>query len=318
MAYSASVYIENINTRVSVPARSRLFGLEPIGVGSYNSEGLISYLTRLAKVHCISPRLMIRTEFLPRMREVNAARHAEFFSDYAKTLQSTGKFARKFVAMTEELTCRDELVLLSALPWCEIIPSIGTGLMTQHPKWCIDCLSEDRANHHNPYFRLSWGYALYQVCSRHHLKLVDECPWCGKHQPFFPCHADLSRCNYCYGWLGTCMAEENIATNQEQLWRSNAIEDMVIHGKNAKSQVTGELFRNRLTLLVNIVADGQKTRLSDMLGLTRSTIGTWITKRQRPLFPQFLYLCHQLGLMPSEFLLGDFNPRELRDRKSVV
>jgi hypothetical protein len=307
LAYSTNVYIEDIHNRIRIPQRSRLFGLDPIGMNSPQAEGLISYLVRLAKEHCISPRLMISQEFLPRMREVNSVRHAEFYSDYAKTLQSTGKFAAKFVEIAEGLTCRQEIALLTALPWRGVVPAIGTGLMTQHPKWCKKCLSEDRDHHSAPYSRLAWGYALYQVCSQHHVQLVNECPWCSKHQPFFPNHADLSRCNYCYGWLGTCVAKENITNDQRQLWISSAIEDMITHGKQACCQLTGELFRDRLTSLVNVIADGKKTKLCEMLGLTKSTMATWIIKKQKPLFPQFLYLCHQMDLMPSEFLLGNFD-----------
>ena len=317
MACSASVYIEDVNHRIRVPPRSRLFGLEPIGVGSYKAEGLISYLNRLAKEHCISPRLMINKEFLPYMREVNSARNTEFYRDYAKTLQSTGKYASKFVKTTEQLTLKPDMSLLSALPWCEIVPAIGTGLMAQHLKWCNACLKEDRVNHGGIYFRLSWGYALYQVCSRHHQQLVDECPWCGKHQLFFPHHADLSRCYNCYGWLGTCADEEKIIDDQHQLWRSNAIEDMVIHGKHAKEQITGELFRGRLRDLVNTFADGKKAKFSKMLGMTSATMATWMTKKQKPLFPQFLYLCHQIGMLPSEFLLGDFDVQKAKINSKI-
>lgn len=311
MLYSPDVFIEDIGNRIVIPARSRLFGLEPIGIGSAGSEGLISYLIRLSKEHCISPRLLLSTEFLPRMSEVNSGRHAMFYMDYAKTLHSTGKFANKFVTMTEDLTGRNELALLTAMPWQEIVPAIGTGLMAQHPKWCNACLADYRNNHTPAYFKLSWGYALYQVCSVHHLQLVDECPWCGGHQPFIPVHASLNRCNYCYGWLGTCVEAQTNISDPYQLWISGAIEDMIIHGKSAMQQITGELFRERLVTLTIALADNKKKRLSEMLGFTPSTMASWITKKQKPLFPQFLYLCYQLGVLPSELLLENFDPHNI-------
>lgn len=304
MGYS-DVTIEDIDDRVMIPLRSRLFGLAPIGVGSSASEGLISYLIRLAGEHCISPKLLISTELLPQMRGVNAVRHAEFHTDYAKTLQSTGKFAQAFVKVAEQLTCRSDLALTTTLPWHEIVPSISSGLMTRHPKWCKKCLASDRVSDKTPYFRLVWGYKLYQVCLEHQTLLIDECPWCGNHQPFFPDHAVIDRCNDCYGWLGT-QAEEEEMVNDEQLWSTAiAIENMVSHSSQARHELTGDLFRDKLTLLVKTYADGHKTRLSEMLGLTRSTMATWITKKRKPLFPQFLYLCHQLGLLPSQLLFDD-------------
>jgi Zn-finger protein/AraC-like DNA-binding protein len=311
LPYSPDVFIEDIGNRICIPARSRLFGLEPIGIGSAGSEGLISYLIRLSKEHCISPRLLLSTEFLPRMSEVNSGRHAMFYMDYAKTLHSTGKFANKFVTMAEQLTGRNDLALLTTLPWQEIVPAIGTGLMAQHTKWCSCCLADYRNNHPPTYFKLSWGYALYQVCSVHHLQLVDECPWCGRHQPFIPVHASLGRCNYCYGWLGTCVEAQTNISDPYQLWISGAIEDMIIHGKSAMQQITGELFRERLVKLTIALADNKKRRLSEMLGFTPSTMASWITKKQKPLFPQFLYLCYQLGVLPSEWLLENFDSHNI-------
>ncbi len=310
MVYS-DVTIEDIDDRVIIPPRSRLFGLAPIGIGSSVSEGLISYLIRLAGEHCISPKLMISAELLPQMRGVNAVRHAEFHTDYAKTLQSTGKFAQAFVKVTEQLTCRSDIALTTTLPWHVIVPSISSGLMTQHPKWCHRCLAADRVSGKAPYFRLVWGYKLYQVCLEHQASLVDECPWCGKHQPFFPDHAVIDRCNYCYGWLGTQAVEEAIINDEQRRWTSLAIEDMVSHGRQAQNELTGEMFRGKLLSLVNTYADGHKTRLSEMLGFTRSTMATWITKQRKPLFPQFLYLCHQLGMLPSQLLFDDTAPQNL-------
>ncbi|ACT47389.1 TniQ family protein [Methylotenera mobilis] len=310
MVYS-DVTIDDIDDRVIIPPRSRLFGLAPIGIGSSVSEGLISYLIRLAGEHCISPKLMISAELLPQMRGVNAVRHAEFHTDYAKTLQSTGKFAQSFVKVTEQLTCRSDISLTTTLPWHAIVPSISSGLMTQHPKWCSRCLAADRVSGKAPYFRLVWGYKLYQVCLEHQTYLVDECPWCGKHQPFFPDHAVIDRCNYCYGWLGTQAVEEAIINDEQRRWTSLAIEDMVSHGLQARNELTGEMFRGKLMSLVNTYADGHKTRLSEMLGFTRSTMATWITKQRKPLFPQFLYLCHQLGMLPSQLLFDNSAPQNL-------
>lgn len=294
-----------MNHHIEIPERSRLFGLEPLGLGTEEAEGLISYLIRLAGAHCISPKCLLSAELFRLMRGVNSVHHAEFYTDYAKTLHSTGKFAETFVKIVEQLTCRTDIPLMTALPWSEIIPAIGTGFMTQHPKWCHACWAEDRGNRRTPYSRLSWGFALYQVCARHQIPLIDACPWCGKHQPFFADHAVISRCNTCYGWLATHATEEEAVSDSKQVWISHAIEDMVKHGSIALSDVTGELFRGRLTELVNTLANGQKTRLSEMLGLTRSTMAAWITKQQKPLFPQFLYMCHQLDILPSELLFSE-------------
>lgn len=319
MAWDSEVYLEDIRQDINIPTRSRLFALEPIGAETPEAEGLISYIVRLAGEHGISPRLLIRSEFIPLLRNPKAIAHPDFFSDFARTLHGTGDFARKFVDITEQLTSRRDLMFLTTLPWLGIVPSIGTGFMTRHPKWCKACLAGHRANKEVTYLRLSWAYALYEVCLCHLQILSNTCAWCGKHQPFLPYVPDLSRCAHCFGWLGTAdESDQEAPVTDQKLWIAGAIENMIITAPNAMGFATGDIFRSKLTELVNTLAHGQKTKFSTMVGMTPTTMAAWITKQQKPLLPQFLYLCRQLGMMPSELLLNEpisnRRPRIIRSR----
>ncbi len=48
-----------------MPARSTLYALEPMGVGTAFGESLTSYLTRVASAHCVFPGDLIRTMMVP-------------------------------------------------------------------------------------------------------------------------------------------------------------------------------------------------------------------------------------------------------------
>ena len=50
---------------LGIPKRSRLYFLEPIGVGTPYTESLSSYLTRLAQEHCVTPQKLIMGEIAP-------------------------------------------------------------------------------------------------------------------------------------------------------------------------------------------------------------------------------------------------------------
>ncbi len=59
-------------TYPSIPARSRLFQLEPIGIGTPYVESLTSYIVRLAKAHCLLPRTLITKMIAPQLEQTFA------------------------------------------------------------------------------------------------------------------------------------------------------------------------------------------------------------------------------------------------------
>lgn len=302
------VYIEPTVSLPPLPQRSRLFGLQPDGVGTARCESLVAHIVRLARAHMVNPRTLVRAEFLPRCRRQGGVKMASFFSDYARTVNGLGPYAEDFVRVTEELTCQHNLEHLTMLPWQGIIPSIGTGLLAKRVRWCKDCLMEDR--HHGEYhgFPLVWSLDLYRVCHRHGTRLSSSCPWCGKAQPYFPYVPDQTRCASCGGWLGTMAATENrypINDNdvsEEDWWLAGVLEEMVAGNPAAKAFATHENLRQVLARLVEEHAEGDKKRFSGIMGLSPTTMSCWLAKGKKPQFPQFIQVCQRLGATPIELL----------------
>src|SRR5947209_65670 len=52
--------------KLPVAARSQLYQLEPIGIGSAGVESLTGYIARLADAHCVSVRSLLLDEVFPR------------------------------------------------------------------------------------------------------------------------------------------------------------------------------------------------------------------------------------------------------------
>nr|WP_236116925.1 TniQ family protein [Hassalia byssoidea] len=48
-----------------IPPRSRLYNLEPIGIGTPYVESLTGYVIRLAEQHCITTRQLLLNEIAP-------------------------------------------------------------------------------------------------------------------------------------------------------------------------------------------------------------------------------------------------------------
>lgn len=305
MSSSKPVIYGTYPQRVAVPPRSRLFGLEPIGIGTPACESLISYLVRLARAHCMDPRDLIRLEFMWRYSRQAGIRSSGFFTEYSKTLNSVGEYASGFVRLAGELTGRGDLRYLTMLPWGGVIPDVGTGLLAAEPKWCRQCLTQQRESKQDRYFSLAWSLDLYKVCVVHGIRMMDRCPRCARKQPFIPRLPMLDYCDYCGCWLGLQKGfDEAVMATERETWLAKAIADMVSHGTYADAHVTQQRLQSILSGFVADYAEGEKRQLSRMLGLTETSMACWIVKGKKPLLPQLLDMCHQFGLFPAEMLSG--------------
>ncbi len=305
MSSSNPVIYGTYPQKVAVPQRSRLFGLEPIGIGTPECESLISYLVRLARAHCMAPRDLIRLEFMWRYSRQAGIRSSGFFTEYSKTLNSVGEYASGFVRLAEELTGRSDLRFLTMLPWRGIIPEVGTGLLATEPKWCRHCLAQQRDSRQDRYSPLAWSLHLYNVCAEHGIRMTDRCPHCAKKQPFIPRLPMHDHCDYCGCWLGQQKSfDDVVAPTEREIWLARAIADIVSHGIYADEHVSQKRLQSILSGFVADYAGGEKRQQSRMLGLTETSMACWIIKGKKPLFPQLLDVCHQFGLLPTEMFNG--------------
>ncbi len=305
MSSSKHVVYETYPHKPAALPRSRLFGLEPIGIGTPECEGLISYLVRLARAHCMTPRDLIRLEFIWRYGRQEGIRSSGFFKEYSKTLNSVGEYASGFVRIAEELNGRNDLRFLTMLPWRGVIPEVGTGLLAPAPKWCRQCLAEQRDSKQERFSPLAWSLDLYRVCEAHGTGMTDRCPRCARKQPFIPRLPMQDHCDYCGCWLGVQKNfDEAVTPTEREIWLAKAIGDMVSHGSYADEHVTQQRLQHILSGFVADYAEGEKRRLSRMLGLTETSMACWIVKRKKPLFPQLLDVCHQFGLLPMDMFNG--------------
>ena len=98
---------------------SRLFHLEPIGVGTPYVESLTSYVSRLALAHSVPPRTLlaieigpyVKTNYLPNTRSLVAI----YGQDSVRALNGTRRQATQLVQALEALTLRTDLRFLTML-----------------------------------------------------------------------------------------------------------------------------------------------------------------------------------------------------------
>jgi hypothetical protein len=59
------IYAEWDLGRPAIPSRSRLYSLEPVGIGTPETESLTSYVSRLAEAHSVRVHDLVVHEVLP-------------------------------------------------------------------------------------------------------------------------------------------------------------------------------------------------------------------------------------------------------------
>src|SRR5215472_8820879 len=108
-------------TRETPPPRSRLYSLEPIGIGTPEVESLSSYLNRLAQAHCVTVTTLIAHELLPHISTPARVRQAAPLSrgglrglgqPLAQRIYGLGRTAATWVNGLEMVTGRRDLRFL--------------------------------------------------------------------------------------------------------------------------------------------------------------------------------------------------------------
>src|SRR6266567_2658548 len=199
----------------SIPPRSRLYCLEPIGVRTPSVECLTSYIARLAEEHCVTLKdLMTRVIFPSQDQDFTKPEHyrhlTTFWGQNCSSLNGSSSIAEHWVAVMQNLTSCDSLRFLTMLTWSEVTPI--RKLVRQRKAWCPTCYDDWRQAHQVLYDPLLWALQSVQMCPRHRRQLVTVCPRCRASLPFLSPVALPGYCPHCAGWLGGALAGEEAAS----------------------------------------------------------------------------------------------------------
>src|SRR5438034_4386433 len=157
-----------------ITARSRLYSLAPIGIGTAFVEGLSGYVMRLADAHAVSTGSLIGKELSVRV-QLGCADLANLGRFWA-TINGVGDSAKRWVEGLENLTLRSDLRYLTLLPFERLFAK--TLLFRRVRAWCSACYEQMASRGEPIYEPLLWCMRLVEVCPRHHGLLATTCPYC--------------------------------------------------------------------------------------------------------------------------------------------
>ncbi len=204
-----------------IPSRSRLFNLEPIGIGSIFVESLMSYILRLADYHQVTPIKLVQDEIEPCMkrqgyqtlvvkRNKSITRIFSANSPLIRYNEAYGTTTTALIKALETLTGRQDLHQLSLF---QHSPLISVRHLRKDSTWCPRCLHEWKQAERIIYTPQIWLIKDLEFCLQHREQcLTRNCPNCHLSFPPMTRRAKLGYCPKCFAWLGTptkppCMTE---------------------------------------------------------------------------------------------------------------
>ena len=292
-------------TPTAYPPHSRLYALEPRGVGTPNIESLTSYMSRLAEAHSVSLRALMMQELLPLLKRdylSDPLNHylEPFWIEAARALNGTGILARDWAQVLERLTLRSDLHFLTLLPWAAVLTQQRLLRITR--AWCPDCFMEWQTMGQPIYEPLLWNMCAVSLCLRHQQALVERCPYpdCRATLPVLASHFRLGYCSKCSRWLGVVVDHSNPSSDTEQwhwrMWMVEMIGELVRHNTDLTVTPQLENIPDLIAAAREQLADGRMQNLEKELQLSHRTLNAWRLGKQVPQIESLLRLCYCSGI----------------------
>lgn len=300
--------------RPAMTERSRLYALEPIGLGTSDVESLTGYVARLAAAHCLRTRALVREEILPLLgrhhllKPINGSL-STFWRKDGRGINGVGPYAREWVGAVERLTLHRGLRPLTMLPWSGVLPR--HGLLRAARAWCPACYHDRRNAAREPYDALLWALRIVTVCPHHRQPLRDRCPHadCGRPQSVL---APLSRpgyCAHCLRWLGAPPAHPGEGELEQgqmdvRVWQARMVGELLAVAPALAEEPARERIAEALTAIIEAAAGGNIAAFARSLGLDTCTVWQWTTDVNLPSLDLLVRVCAHQGMSLLHVLTG--------------
>jgi len=223
-------------SRPAFAPRSRLYHLEPLGIGTEHVESLTSYVARLAAAHAVSVTTLILHGISPRIPGSPASKTR--YSDGCVLVPGRGSFflngsghgAQDWVRVLGQITGTQNLRFLTALCWGGAVS--GDEVVRRHRAWCPQCYQQWQDACQPAREPLLWAFWPVSVCALHRRPLETQCHQCGQTLHTLSARMRPGYCCHCQAWLGSSETASHSApeANGEQtygFWVSSEIGDFL-------------------------------------------------------------------------------------------
>jgi len=308
-------------TSPNLPPPSRLYALEPIGIGTPWVESLSGYITRLAEAHCVSAGVLFSKEIdaLTCKGNIFTFRIEENAGYSTHTINGRGGPARDFVRALESLTHRSDLRYLTLLSWADVLPHQG-GLQRRARCWCVQCLHMWKAQAKPVYEPLLWTLKPVTLCPLHQQPLSFVCPFCKLQNGVLDPGTRPGHCSRCKQWLapptiGNLLPDDRALTNDDLSWgdwAATVLGEILAAAPGLSLAPSRDDIAQMIRFCVEHVADGDTSEFARELEVGRGDVNKWQLGTALPKFPSLLGLSFRLGISLLGLIRGvpDFIPQK--------
>lgn len=300
----------------SVPSRSRLYPLAPIGLCTPEVERITNYIGRLAKEHCLAVDSLVRHELAPLLKDGSHVRRPSsgLMWKEAYTLNGTGAQAEATVQTLHALTGRRDLAATTLRPLANIIPARDLLRLTR--AWCPSCYRERLDRGLQPYDPLLWSLKAITVCPRHSAPLRERCPHpaCRRTMPVLGFYAHPGHCAHCDGSLAITLVDGmargvlNGSDMDDQMWAARCVGELLAAAPDIADLPSRADMARAIAGLAQTLGYGSSVALTQALGVSYQTVRSWRAGTRQPSLSALLRLCAAVGTTPLALLAGEARP----------
>jgi transcriptional regulator with XRE-family HTH domain len=320
-----SIYPQWNVKSLALPDRSRLYNLEPIGVGTTKVESLTGYVARLAEAHCISTHALLHKEAFHSKKGPEGLYQTGFFGFSSSLMNGVGNIAEETATALEELTLCEDIHSTTMLKWKNnLSPSY---LLRRTRRWCVKCYEESFREGKPVYEPLIFAFEAVSICPWHLHPLYETCPHCNSQLPMLVSFCRPGYCSKCRSWLGMSIVNPGSKESHEALISTIEIEkqiaiidsigELLIKAPTISAPPTHHSFIANLTKSIDQMANGSINLFADLVGIWSGTIRRLLNGLTMPRLEVLYTICSRANISLLDLLAGAEN-EEMMERRRII
>lgn len=292
--------------KITLPKRSHLYPLQPLGLGTSGVESFTSYITRLAAVHQIPTGVLLAQELAPFITRYKGHKPESLesvffhiFFNQTGAWNGTGTMAVELLETLQKLTQQPTLRFLTFLTWASVLST--RMLLRKYHAWCPLCYSEwDKAGVplHEP---LIWSISAITACLKHQQPLLHQCSNCSQNIYPLAWHKRIGFCCRCQYWLGSSclLGDAQVMTPQDWEWQNFVIQELgqlLVHTPYLIEPPQKEQLASNIDVCIQAATLGNAKAFANSLYLSPTVPRDWRTGNALPQLNLLLRVCYRLSI----------------------